>query len=99
MMQLLNRYLLVLGIASAIPGFSQFGTLPPFTVEIEPVSTTVPGIHSFAFAQSGPRWLIIGGRTNGLHGFSSNDAFPTQYANNEIVVIDTTTWQYWSATL
>lgn len=79
--------------------FSQFGTPPPFTIEIEPVSSPVPGIHSFAFAQSGSRWLIIGGRTNGLHGFSSNDAFPIQYANNDIVVIDTTTWQYWSASL
>ncbi|MEW6467816.1 MAG: T9SS type A sorting domain-containing protein [Bacteroidota bacterium] len=77
----------------------QFGALPPFTIEIEAAGTTVPGLHSFAMAQSGSRWLIIGGRTNGLHGFSSNDAFPTQYANNEVVVIDTTNWQYWTSSL
>lgn len=79
---------------------AQFDTLPPFTIEIEPVTNaSVPGLHSFAFAQSGSKWLLVGGRTNGLHGFSSNDGFPTQYANNELVVIDTAGWQFWTAAL
>ena len=78
---------------------AQFGNPPPFTLEIEAVSQPVLGIHSFSYAQSGSKWLIVGGRINGLHGMSSNDNFPVQYANNSIVVIDTTTWQTYSATL
>ncbi len=90
-------FLLFLFIQRQLP--AQFGALPPFTIDIEAVTNVVPGIHSYAFAQSGSKWLIIGGRTNGLHGFSSNDGFPTMYANNDIVVIDTTNWQYWTSTL
>ena len=72
----------------------------PFQVEIEPVSAqSVPPIHSFAFAQQGSKWLIVGGRTNGLHGFSTNDNFDVMYANEYIVVVDTTTWNYSMASI
>jgi hypothetical protein len=79
---------------------AQFDTLPPFNIEIEAVTNaSVPGLHSCAFARSGSKWLFVGGRNNGLHGFSSNDGFPTQYANNDLLVIDTASWQYWTAPL
>lgn len=72
----------------------------PFQVEIEPVNATaVPPIHSFAFAQQGSKWLIVGGRTNGLHGFSTNDNFDVMYANQDIVVVDTTTWNYYTSSI
>lgn len=72
----------------------------PFQVEIEPVNATaVPPIHSFAFAQEGSKWLIVGGRTNGLHGFSTNDNFDVMYANQDIVVVDTTTWNYYTSSI
>lgn len=80
--------------------FAQFGTMPPFTVQIEPVITTpLPGMHSFAFAQSGNKWLIIGGRTNGLHGLNSSGAFPSEYKNDVVTVIDTSTWAFYTADL
>ena len=79
---------------------AQFGPLPPFTVQIEPViSTPLPALHSFAFAQSGDKWLIIGGRTNGLHGLNSSSGFPPEYKNDLVTVIDTTTWAFYSADL
>ncbi|MCW3086348.1 MAG: hypothetical protein JWP12_3714 [Bacteroidetes bacterium] len=79
---------------------AQFGQMPPFTLSIEAISgTNIPGFHSFAFAQSGDKWLIIGGRTNGLHGLNSNDGFPAEYKNDKVIVIDTTTWTYYSADL
>lgn len=72
----------------------------PFQVEIEPVNASaVPPIHSFAFAQQGSKWLIVGGRTNGLHGFSTNDNFDVMYANQDIVVVDTTTWNYYTSSI
>lgn len=80
---------------------AQYGPQPPFSVEIEPVATQnpLPGMHSFAFAKSGSKWLFVGGRINGLHGFSTNDNFPTEYANTNIIVIDTASWQYYLSTI
>lgn len=71
-----------------------------FTLEFEPIiGETVPGFHSFAYATYGSKWLIIGGRTNGLHGLNSNSNFETEFANNNIVVVDTSDWQWATASL
>ena len=70
----------------------------PFAVTIadEPI-TAMPGIHSFAFAQSNGKWLFIGGRTNGLHGFLTPFAFETQYANDQVTVVDPAANQSWTS--
>ncbi|MBS1493040.1 MAG: T9SS type A sorting domain-containing protein [Bacteroidetes bacterium] len=70
----------------------------PFNVEIEQISIpNSPSLHSFAFAQYNGKWLFIGGRTNGLHGFSNTlPAFPRAYANRYIYVVDPNTNQVWS---
>lgn len=69
----------------------------PYVIEIEQINMPgTPAIHSFAFAQSGGKWLFIGGRTNGLHGFNPNNAFPKQYSNKNIFVVDPNTMQTWS---
>ena len=68
-----------------------------YSVELEQI--TIPGaplIHSFAFAQANGKWLFIGGRTNGLHGFSGASSFPKQYSNINIYVVDPNTLQVWS---
>ena len=72
-------------------------TTNPYTIEIE--ETTMPGtpaIHSFAFAEAGGKWLFIGGRTNGLHGFNAVNSFPKQFSNKIIYVVDPQTGQTWS---
>ncbi len=69
----------------------------PYSVELEQIN--IPGsplIHSFAFAQSGGKWLFIGGRINGLHGFTALNSFPKQYSNINIYVVDPLTNQTWS---
>lgn len=77
-----------------------FSQQVPFSVEIEPVICgPMPGMHSFAFAQSGSKWLFVGGRTNGLHGFSTNNNFDVVYASDVITVIDTSTWSYYTSPL
>jgi Secretion system C-terminal sorting domain len=79
---------------------AQYGAMPPFTVQVEAIgATTIPGMHSLAFAQSGDKWLFIGGRTNGLHGINSSGSFPPEYINNTVTVIDTATWTSYSADL
>ncbi len=68
-----------------------------YTVELQQIS--IPGaplIHSFAFAKSDGRWLFIGGRINGLHGFTGLTSFPKQYSNINIYVVDPNTQQTWS---
>jgi len=70
----------------------------PFNVELEQINIPgAPSLHSFAFAQYNGKWLFIGGRTNGLHGFSNTlPAFPRAYANRNIFVVDPNTNQVWS---
>ncbi|MBN8570171.1 MAG: hypothetical protein J0M18_11105, partial [Ignavibacteria bacterium] len=70
----------------------------PFNVELEQISIPgAPSLHSFAFAQYNGKWLFIGGRTNGLHGFSNTlPAFPRAYANRNMFVVDPATNQVWS---
>lgn len=53
-----------------------------------------PGLHSFAMAGDPGQLVLIGGRTNGLHGFApSTDAaqapsFPKTAANSTVYVLD-----------
>ncbi|MGL5888761.1 MAG: hypothetical protein ACRC3B_02680, partial [Bacteroidia bacterium] len=93
--------LLLIALITFLSAFAQPGPQPPFTIELEAVSTPqqLPGLHSFAFAKSGSKWMFAGGRINGLHGFSTNDNFPVQYANENLIVIDTATWQVYQSSV
>ncbi|MBK9403847.1 MAG: T9SS type A sorting domain-containing protein [Ignavibacteria bacterium] len=67
-------------------------TTEPYSIELQQVTMPgTPAIHSFAFAQSNGRWLFVGGRTNGMHGFSAGTSFPKQYSNKNIFVVNPTT--------
>lgn len=83
---------------------STFGTAQqiPFnySVKLKPVTiTNLPGLHSFAVAQSGTKWLVIGGRKDGLHARQPFNAFPAASNNTDVYVIDIHTQQFWSTTL
>lgn len=48
-----------------------------YSMELKPVIIeNLPGLHSYAFAQHGGKWLIIGGRKDGLHARTPFDSFP-----------------------
>jgi hypothetical protein len=50
----------------------------------------LPALQSFVFGQSGKYWVMIGGRTNGFHGFDPNAyLFPFKKANKYIYVYNT----------
>ncbi len=81
----------------------------PYTLNIAPVSapgiTDLPGIQSGVYAQVAPSrdypsglWVVFGGRTNGLHNFSTSgqDSFPPACQNGAIYVINPVDWQVWS---
>ncbi len=72
----------------------------PYFLSLEEVDAyDLPSIHSYAKAQSGSYWLVVGGRTDGMHSFFPNSAFPVYEQNNNVFVIDTNTWQVWSSSL
>ena len=72
----------------------------PYYLSFEEVNSySLPVIHSYAKAQSGSYWLVVGGRTDGMHSFFPNSAFPVYEQNNNVFVIDTNTWQVWSSSL
>lgn len=81
----------------------------PYTLSISPVSapgiTNLPGIQSAVYAQTAPTaaypgglWVVIGGRTNGLHNFvpSGEQSFPPAFQNGIVYVINPVDWQVWS---
>jgi hypothetical protein len=83
---------------------------PRFRVDLRAVrSPVLPALHSFTMGPgSGGRWLLVGGRTNGLHYFVSSDqdrtvppanAFPVAKANRRLWVIDPAARRAWSAPL
>lgn len=73
-----------------------------FDYQVQLTAKTIPnlpGIHSYAFGQSAGKWLIIGGRLDGVHARQPFSAFPSASNNTNIYVIDIATEQFWSASL
>ena len=66
-----------------------------FSVELEPVVISdLPGLHSYALAQHEGKWLIIGGRKDGMHARQPFTSFPTAQNNIDIYVIDINSHQF-----
>jgi hypothetical protein len=75
----------------------------PYTLQIQQVTATLPAVQSAVFAQDNVvgsqfngYWLLFGGRTNGLHSFNDNNDFPPENMNQDIIVINPATWQFWT---
>lgn len=76
------------------------GTLP-LSAQIQGpsfASDALPSLQSFSKAQYGGDWLLIGGMTNGRHNLG-HDGFNPDYQNQNVIVIDPATGQYWSRSL
>lgn len=71
-----------------------------YTVQIDSISIEgLPGLHSYAFAVADNKWLVVGGRTEGLHARQPFASFPELENNTNIYVIDVQTQQFWSASV
>lgn len=57
----------------------------------------VSGLHSYSWAQSGGKWLIIGGRLDGIHARQPFNAFPAAMNNTQMMVIDVQSHQLWTS--
>lgn len=63
-----------------------------FSIKPSQKLTKLPALQSFVFGQSGKYWVMIGGRTNGFHGFDPNAyLFPFKKANKYVYIYNTAT--------
>ncbi|GAK94944.1 hypothetical protein JCM19298_720 [Nonlabens ulvanivorans] len=56
-------------------------------------------MQSYAFGQANGKWLILGGRLDGLHRRQPWASFDVAGHNNELIVVDPVSLQKWSAPL
>ncbi len=59
----------------------------------------MPGLHSFAWGQDNGEWLMIGGRTEGLHRRQPFAAFQASFNNTTVYVVNPSTSEIWTAPL
>lgn len=72
-----------------------------FTVEIEPlIIANAPSVHSFSWAKTTDgKWIVIGGRVDGLHQRQPNASFLENDNNKSVYVIDPVANKTWSTTI
>lgn len=73
----------------------------PYELELRRVTipAEIPTLHSYVAGQSGTEWVMLAGKTNGLHGLTGRNAFDPAYENREVWVIDPISGQSWSKSL
>jgi hypothetical protein len=84
-------------LAIVFSSISVLAQTAPFDVYLEPVNINgLGGLQSYAFGQHNGKWLIVGGRLDGLHRRQPFAAFDVAGNNNQIIVIDPITQQKWA---
>lgn len=72
----------------------------PFQIAVESYKISgLSGRQSFAYGQHDGKWLILGGRTDGLHRKQPWATFDVEGQNKSITVVDPVGRQQWSAPL
>lgn len=90
-----KNYLLVAGLLLARLLDAQNA---PFSIYLEPMQVPgLGGLQSFAFGTDNGKWLIIGGRLDGLHLRQPFAAFDVAGNNNQLLVVDPVLQQKWAA--
>jgi hypothetical protein len=87
----MSALVLVLSLMLASANPQAATTSLPFRLEVKevPVAASAPAIQSIVVAPAGERFLLIGGRTSGMHGFSKGpNNFPPAGQNRLITLFD-----------
>ena len=72
----------------------------PFRISLEPINIEgLGGLQSFAFGQHNGKWLLVGGRLDGLHRRQPFASFDQAGHNTQLIVIDPFTKQKWTSPL
>jgi hypothetical protein len=94
------KHILITIFGSILLNLSLFGQTAPFNIFLEPINISgLGGLQSYAFAQHEGKWLIVGGRLDGLHRRQPFAAFDIAGHNNQIIVIDPVLQKKWAAPL
>jgi hypothetical protein len=76
---------------------SVFSQTTPFNIYIEPMNIPgLGGLQAYAFGQHNGKWLVVGGRLDGLHRRQPFAAFDIAGNNNQIIIIDPVSQQKWT---
>jgi hypothetical protein len=91
-------FIFFLGILPYAYGDNQTSTVSPvlpstslpYQIRIEQDNFSLPnGLQSFAYATHEDKWLLLAGRTNGLHNFNEDtNNFPPNKQNTTVYVVD-----------
>ena len=75
--------------------------LTNFNVELHEITIpNMPGLQSFAWGKTTDgKWLLLGGRTDGMHDHRPPFSFPSSLANQTIYVVDPDSKQVWSSSI
>lgn len=90
-------------LASTLIAYAQpsISTSPSaYSIELEPIRIKdLPGLQSYAVGQHEGKWLIIGGRTEGIHARQGHSSFPASRNNTKIMVVDVKSQQFWTTSV
>ena len=75
-----------------------------YRISLRPVDlgvTELPTLHSYAAGTYDGKWVMLAGRTNGLHGFTTSGLsnFPVESQNRDVWVIDPIHGESWHRSL
>ena len=89
--------LIIFSIAFASIAYAQSS---PFQIAIVPFNIEgLEGVQSYAYGQADGKWLIVGGRKDGLHMRQPFGAFRPAGKNTTLTVVDPAGLQVWEAPL
>lgn len=76
----------------------------PYRISVQPYefgSAQLPGLHSYAAGHYNGKWVLMSGRTNGVHDLdqAGEQSFPPESQNRDVWVIDPVTRQSWHRSL
>lgn len=93
----MNKVLATLIVLVVMAAFCQAQNAP-FQIAIEPMNINgLGGLQAYAFGQHNGKWLIVGGRLDGLHRRQPFAAFDEAGHNTQLIVVDPVSQQKWTA--
>jgi hypothetical protein len=96
----MKKNILLLCLSLFLLGPYAKSQMTPFSVALVPMEIEeLGGLQSYAFGQANGKWLILGGRLDGLHRRQPWAAFDNDGHNTQLIVVDPENKEKWSAPL
>lgn len=95
-MKILKIFTLAIILNIAHFGYSQ---IENYELSLEVKNQIFPALHSYVWGHKNNKFLIIGGRKDGIHPRQPFASFPINYNNDSLYVIDFESNKYWAAKL